>query len=231
MTHRFFRRAVGWDALREETGVMAPPGIDPPEAEMNIAPTMPGLTIRTSRPGLYLGDYAPHGRAMVQPAFWGLVPAWWTGGLGERPFTAFNAPAEKVQSSRAFDAAFMHGRCLVPASGFFVWSGRKGAATPFAVSLRSRSWFCFAGLWTRVLLEGSEIDTFAIITCKANSALAGLAERMPVILDAQAHQRWLDPAGRDPAGLLNPYPAHDMLVQPGQPGARPPQVDEPDLDF
>jgi putative SOS response-associated peptidase YedK len=228
MTHRYFRRAISWDALAAETGVIAPPGVGSPEAEMNIAPTMPAMVIRASRPGFYIGDYAQFGRAMVQPAFWGLVPTWWTGGLGERPFMAFNAPAEKVQSSRAFDGAFMHGRCLVPASGFFVWSGPRGAATPFVVSLRSRDWFCFAGLWTRVLIEGSEIDTFAIITCEANAALAGVSERMPVILDARWHQRWLDLAGRDPAGLLNPWPTSDMRVEPGQPGMKAPEVDEPE---
>ena len=34
---------------------------------------------------------------------------------------------------------------------------------PFAFALKDRNWFCFAGLWSRAMIDGSEFDTFAII--------------------------------------------------------------------
>ncbi|MEZ5936849.1 MAG: SOS response-associated peptidase [Hyphomonadaceae bacterium] len=222
MTSRFFRREIGWEAYREAVGLAPPmtPSGEPfgaPPAQYNIAPGAHAPVLRLSAPGLYLGDYAPRGRAIVQPAFWGLIPTWWTGGPGERPFSSFSARAETLETSRAFQGPLRHGRCLVPASGFYAWSGPKGAATPFAFGLRDFDWFCFAGLWTRVMIDGSELDTFAIVTCAPNDAVASFSSSMPVILHPDHFRRWLDPMNRDPQGLLRPYPADEMRCWPAHP--------------
>jgi len=119
MTARFFRREIDWGGYRSQVDLMPPPGVEPPEAQFNIAPSQPCPILKPSQPGHYEGDYAPHGKIMLLPAFWGLIPNWHrSSNFNEKPFSSFNARAENVAESPAFAGAFKHGRCLVPASGF-----------------------------------------------------------------------------------------------------------------
>jgi putative SOS response-associated peptidase YedK len=67
------------------------------------------------------------------------------------------------------------------------------------------------------MIDGSEIDTFAIVTTDANLAVAGIAASMPVILDASNWLRWLDPLARDPMDLLKPCPADIIYAWPANP--------------
>ncbi len=67
------------------------------------------------------------------------------------------------------------------------------------------------------MIDGSEFDTFAIVTTEPNLAVAGLSTSMPVILDASSYLRWLDPLARDPLDLLKPYPADAMRAWPANP--------------
>jgi putative SOS response-associated peptidase YedK len=218
MTARFFRREIDWEGYRSQVDLKPPPGVEPPEAQFNIAPSQLCPIFKCSQPGHYEGDYARHGEIMLLPAFWGLIPNWQrSGSFGEKPFSSFNARAENVADSPAFAGAFKHGRCLVPASGFYAWSGPQGSRTPFAVALKSRGWFCCAGLWSRAMIDGSEIDTFAIIICPANNTMAAFGASMPVILAAKDCRRWLEIGAHDPQALLRPSPDADMRVWPANP--------------
>ena len=60
---------------------------------------------------------------------WSLMPAWWKKSPKEVPAT-FNARAEAVAAKPMFRTAFKERRCIVPASGFFEWTGEKGAKQP-----------------------------------------------------------------------------------------------------
>jgi len=64
------------------------------------------------------------------------------------------------------------------------------------------------------MIEGSEIDTFAIITCRPNDTMAAFGATMPVILAAKDHHRWLDIGAHDPHSLLRPWPDADMRAWP-----------------
>ena len=85
----------------------------------NIAPTD---TVDVSR-------LDKHGARELVSMRWGLVPAWWKKSLKEVPAT-FNARAESVADKPMFRTAFKERRCIVPASGFFEWTGEKGAKQP-----------------------------------------------------------------------------------------------------
>jgi putative SOS response-associated peptidase YedK len=122
----------------------------------------------------------------------------------------------------------------VPASGFYVWARAGGAnhkstGTPFAFALKSRAWFCFAGLWSRAIIDGSEFDTFAIITTEPNLAVAGLSASMPVILDPATYIRWLDLEARDPMALLKACPSNDLQAWPANPAVGNVRNQGPDL--
>jgi putative SOS response-associated peptidase YedK len=52
------------------------------------------------------------------------------------------------------------------------------------------------------------------VTCAANAAIAGIHDRMPVVLDERAADDWMNPQERDPLSLkrlLVPAP-HDLLI-------------------
>lgn len=67
------------------------------------------------------------------------------------------------------------------------------------------------------MIDGSEIDTFAIVTTEPNLAVAGLSTSMPVILDPSDWLRWLDTQARNPLALLKPCPSDILRVWPANP--------------
>jgi putative SOS response-associated peptidase YedK len=92
-------------------------------------------------------------------------------------------------------------RCLIPTDGFYEWQvlGKAGAPKrPYFVRARrgadgTAAPLAFAGLyetWTGP--NGEEVDTAAIITTTANRTLAPIHERMPVFVQPEAFDLWLD---------------------------------------
>ena len=126
-------------------------------------------------------------------ARWGLVPAWAKDmKMGSR---CINARIETLAGLPAYRAAFRNRRCLVPVSAFFEWSGAPGHRTKWRVSLQDRPLFALAGLWERWMnpQSGEPVETYTIVTTAANERLAALHDRMPVIVEPDRYERWLDP--------------------------------------
>jgi putative SOS response-associated peptidase YedK len=100
----------------------------------NMAPTQERLVIG-------LQEYERH----IRKRHWGLVPFWAKDiSIGAR---MINARVETVASKPAFRAAFKQRRCLIPANGFFEWSGKSGSKQPYYFCLPSDKPFAFAGLY------------------------------------------------------------------------------------
>jgi putative SOS response-associated peptidase YedK len=122
-----------------------------------------------------------------------------------------NARSETAATLPAFRDSFRRRRCLVPADGFYEWTagpGPRGKRQPFHIRRPDRRPFAMAGLWDRWTgADGEAIESFAVLTCKPTSLVAGLHDRMPVILPAGAWEAWL---GDSSKGLLRdllvPYP-------------------------
>jgi putative SOS response-associated peptidase YedK len=75
------------------------------------------------------------------------------------------------------------------------------------------SLFAFAGLWE----SWNDIETFTILTTTANILLATIHDRMPVILQPENYERWLDPNIQDArqlSDLLKPFPDEPMQATP-----------------
>lgn len=149
----------------------------------NVAPTDTVPCVTTTQEG------EPRGELLR----WGLVPHWAKDpDLGAK---LLNARGETVAEKPAFRDAFARRRCLIVADGFYEWERREGARHPFHITRPDAQPFAFAGLWAS--WHGPEertLRTCSIITTAANEALAGLHDRMPVILPAGAEGAWLDPA-------------------------------------
>ena len=85
--------------------------------------------------------------------------------------------------------------------GFYEWRRDGTERVPFLARRRDTRPLAFAGVWDRWRApDGQALTTCAIVTCPANADMAGVHDRMPVILDREARDRWLDP-GEDPEAL------------------------------
>ena len=136
----------------------------------------------------------------------------------------------------AFRSAFRRRRCLIPATGFYEWRQVNGHKQPYAIRVKERELFAFAGLWEHWQSpEGRTIESCTIIVTDANEALRPIHDRMPVILDPAQYDTWLDPAIQDVQmlkTLLRPYPPERMEFWPvsrrvGNPGNDDPSLLEP----
>ena len=142
---------------------------------------------------------------------WGLVPAWSKG--PDNRYSMFNARAETVHEKRAYRFAFEKRRCLVPVDGFYEWRRSSGIKIPYRISLIDECLFAFAGLWEHWEgSDGSFIDSFTIITTRANSLISRIHDRMPVIIPLKVHTEWLSRCGA--AELLIPYSTEKMKAHP-----------------
>lgn len=176
---------------------------EPYPPRYNIAPTQPVLIVR-------LDETRRRELALVR---WGLIPGWAKDPA--RLSLMINARAEGATEKASFRGAMRHRRCLVPANGFYEWTGRAGARQPHLIQRPDSELIAFAGLWESWLgADGSEIDTMAILTVPANTTLTPLHDRMPAILLPEHFDAWLDTRGLNAemaAEMLRPAP--DALLE------------------
>ncbi len=129
---------------------------------------------------------------------WGLVPSWAKDSkMGTR---LINARSETVHTKPSFGAAFRSRRCLVPANGWFEWQRTGHGKQPFFLALEDGSPLSFAALWECWDNDGGALESFAIITTAASTALADIHHRQPAIIDPDRFDDWLDP--ESPASRL-----------------------------
>ncbi len=86
--------------------------------------------------------------------------------------------------------ALSGGRCLVPASHFFEFTGSKSPKSKWKFTKAGEDWFCFAGLWRRIPDGAGE--AFTLLTTEPGSDVAPIHDRQMVILDRVDWLAWLD---------------------------------------
>ena len=188
-----FSQAYTWEQIHAFSSPLeAAPTLGNLRPRYNIAPTTDvQIIVKTSA-----------GRQLLT-ARWGLVPAWWKKPLKGMPAT-FNSRVETVDSAAMFRDAYKRRRCIIPASGFFEWTGPKENRTPHYFSAADGSLLAFAGLWDRWKNEaGEEIVSCTIIVREADDWTAKYHDRMPAMLHPKDFDRWLDGEG-----------GKDLLMQP-----------------
>jgi putative SOS response-associated peptidase YedK len=151
----------------------------------NVAPGDDVLAVTTDREG------HPRGELLR----WGLVPSW--ANVPDARMKMINARVETVSEKPAFRRPFGRFRCLIVADGFYEWrpASEAGPKQPFHITRSDGAPFAFAGLWS--IWHGEDdakLRSCAILTTAANSAVAPLHDRMPVILAPDAEAAWLDPS-------------------------------------
>ena len=121
---------------------------------------------------------------------WCFVPLW----AKDVKFKPINATIEKLaEGSGFFKAGFGHHRCLIPATGFYEWTGKKGEKQPWLIHLPGEAPlfepFAFAGVMSRN--DKLDTTTFAIITMPPTENIAHIHNRMPVIMKPDVLGDWM----------------------------------------
>lgn len=171
------------------------------------------------------------GERTLDRLWWGLIPYWVKEANGGRK--PVNAKGETVASLPSFRDAYKRRRCIVPVDNYFEWKATKGAKVkqPFAIGMKSGEPFGIAAIWEnwRHPETGEWRRTFCVITCPPNELMADIHDRMPVILPAEAYDRWLANIEPDPRDLLAPFPSNLMTMWPVSTRANKPANDDPGI--
>ncbi|MFH9011612.1 SOS response-associated peptidase [Streptomyces sp. NPDC017943] len=182
----------------------------------NVAPTdrVHAVLERASRDG------TEEVRRELRALKWGLVPSWAKDPkVGAR---MINARVESVHEKPAYRRAFAKRRCLLPADGFFEWEQVKDEATgrtrkqPYFIHPADGQVMAMAGLyeyWRNPEVKDDDdphawLLTCTIITTEATDAAGRVHPRMPLALDPEHYDAWLDPGHQDTEDL------RALLTQP-----------------
>ena len=201
-----FTQMCSWPEIHEILDLSGEVWNVPPN--FNVTPTQEVAVVRETSSGRRLN-----------PLRWGLIPFWARDpAIGNR---LINARSETASETPSFGAAFKYRRCVIPAAGFYEWDKKGGQKQPYAICLEGERPMWFAGLWEswrvrdvvlprayREFEVGSTIQTFAVLTTKANEAMKFMHDRMPAMLELDEIDDWLN--GR--AVSLDPYPPEDFVL-------------------
>ena len=173
----------------------------------NLAPTQPVPVIR---------QQPKEPIRQVSTMRWGLVPHWTKD--ASVAASTINARSETAATKPAFRDPLKLRRCLIPADGFYEWAKMAKSKQPFCFEVNDGQLFAFAGIWDGWKnSEGQWIRTCSILTTTPNAVTSAVRDRMPVILNPDRYDRWLDPGMQNVAAvskLLKPYDARLMRCYP-----------------
>ncbi len=126
--------------------------------------------------------------------------------------TAFNARAESVVHKPLFRESIKSKRCLVLATGFYEWQVSCGKKQPYYIFRADKRPLAFAGLWDvwEDDVTGEAIESCTIITTAATHQMIPIHERMPVVLERDIYDTWLDPEFNETDVL------QELLIAPKQ---------------
>lgn len=185
----------------------------PPRA--HVAPGQPIAAVRME-----------NGQRRLALLRWGFIPSWVKEVKPGKPL--INARGETVLEKPSFRNAMRRRRCLVPADGYYEWSGEEGRKTPYYVQRKDKGLFALAGLWEHWMgADGSEIETAVLMTIAPNAELSAIHDRMPVIIAPEDHDTWLTAEAEEAARLIRPAPDDTFTLEPtviGRAPAKPAQL-------
>lgn len=187
------RETKAWFQYREEEAF-------PPRA--HVAPGQPIGVVRTEQGARHF--------ALVR---WGFIPSWLKEVKPGKPL--INARGETVMEKPSFRNAMRRRRCLVPADGYYEWSGAVGRKVPFFVQRPDKGLFALAGLWEHWMgADGSELETATLMTIAPNAELATIHDRMPVIIQPEDYDCWLTGEAEEAARLIRPAADGSFAMEP-----------------
>lgn len=151
-----------------------------------------------------------------------LVPARWSFGQRDgRPLINARSESLVVGRKSPLSRALEQRRCVVPADGFFEWTGPKNARKPLWFHRRDGGLLYLAGLWE----EGPDgKPQFVVLTTEPNALVSRVHDRMPALLAPDAVARWLAAPAPE---LLGPAPDSLLVADAVSPRVNDVRNDDP----
>jgi len=144
---------------------------------------------------------------------WGMIPVGRVNARG-RPVmeTIINARSETLFSKSAFQGVR---RCLVPADGWYEWTGEKRRKAAWRISPRSGGLLAFAGIFDIWKGPGGiAVPQIATVTCEPSADVRDIHHRMAVILSPDTFDAWLTGSEDQAQDLMRPWPDGSLTVEP-----------------
>ena len=176
-----------------------------PQPRYNIAPSTL-IDIITATPA---------GR-VLQQARWGRVPIWWSRPLDDAA-EGIVARVETIDTHPAFAEAYQRRRCIIPASGFFEWTGEGDDRTPHYISASDGSMLAFAGLMERerwVNSQGEPIVSCTMLVREKSASSSDYLDGLPCMLAPSEFGGWLSGTIGKDVLMRQPRPLRHWAVSP-----------------
>ncbi|HMV41567.1 MAG TPA: SOS response-associated peptidase [Leptospiraceae bacterium] len=128
---------------------------------------------------------------------WGLIPNFIKDFDQIKKYSLYNARSESLEEKQSFKSLLNRNRCLIPVDLFYEYKTDGEVKEQYAFSLNPESRFAVAGLWDLWTNPKTKekIYSCTMITTIGNEIVAPIHEknRMPVILERDLYDKWLDP--------------------------------------
>ncbi len=143
---------------------------------------------------------------------WGLIPSGRVNARG-RPVmeTLINARSETVFDKSAFVDVK---RAVVPASGWYEWTGETRRKQPWRITRKDGGLLYFAAIydvWTAP--GGALVPQVATITCPPSADVRDIHHRMGVILEQELIPQWFRATADAAKDMLRPFPEGRLKVE------------------
>jgi putative SOS response-associated peptidase YedK len=124
-------------------------------------------------------------KRIIKNMHWGLIPAW----SKDKKFSSnlINARLETIKEKPSFKNLVDTNRCIVVANGYYEWTQTDNGKQPFFIH-NNNNFLPMAALWT----QWQDITSFTIITKSSDSSIKTIHHRMPLILDDNCIELYLD---------------------------------------
>lgn len=168
-TARYYASVFGWaDAVYDSESTPA----------YNVPPG-------TYRPVMHMQD----GERRIDDVFWSYRAKWAEGKLP----ISINARLDKL-SNRYWSRLLKNGRAIVPADGWYEWTGEKGKKQPWHIHRKDRAPLYMLALASfGTFTENRAEAGFVLVTDDAAEGMLDIHDRRPVVLEAADAALWLDP--------------------------------------
>ena len=168
----------------------------------------PQLPRQNIAPGQDVVALTQDGLTMMR---WGMIPVGRVNARG-RPVmeTIVNARSETVFDKSAFSGVT---RCVVPADGWYEWTGEKRHKTPWRIAAKSDGLLYFAAIYdVWVAPGGRELAQVATVTCPPSKDVRDKHDRMGVLLERDDIGVWLSGSEDAARDLLQVWPEGRLTV-------------------
>lgn len=193
------------------------------EPSYNIAPTQQAPVLLRSR---------RDGSRRIEALRWGFLAPWAADNEGAK---LVNIRSETLLSKPAFADAARGRRCAVPVRGWYEWTRTGRHAQPHFITHAGAATapLLMAGVWThRRTAAGVLLVTYAILTRASCGPLEALHDRMPVVLERDIAEAWIEPrelADAEVDAMVRQARVEAFGSHPVSPVVNSPRSDGPEL--